>query len=80
MAISYRDLTRAERKCLTALYMPEALADMPGVGMPSIKRLLTLGLIEEAEAPLGADYVKYRRTRAGDAVRDEMWQANALVR
>ena len=80
MTLSYRDLTVPERRCLAALYLPEPLSNLPHVGQKSIDRLLQLGLIEEAEAPLGSAETYYRRTDAGLAMHDQMWRDNAIPR
>ena len=80
MAVSYRDLTVPERRCLGALYMAEPIANLPRVGRKSIERLLQLDLIEEADAPLGSDETYYRRSAAGNAVHEEMWRDNAIPR
>lgn len=80
MPILFHDLTRAERVCLDKLYMDEPLNNLPGVGLPSIKNLINLGLIEESpDTPYGAD-AYYRRTPEGVRVWEEMWAAGRLPR
>jgi len=80
MPVSIMDLNGPERRCLLELYMPEPLNNLPGVGMPTIRKLVAYGLIEESpETPYGAD-VHYRRTAEGARVWKEMWAAGRLPR
>lgn len=75
MPVSIMDLNGPERRCLLALYMPEPLDNLPGVGRTSIDRLVSLGLIEEEpETPLNAA-VHYRRTDEGTRIREELMAA-----
>jgi len=68
MTISCRLLSVPERRCIGALYLPEPLENLPGVGKRSIDRLLQLGLIEETKGPRGSHGPYYRRTDAGNDV------------
>jgi hypothetical protein len=78
MAITFWDLTVPERRCIAALYMDEPLSNMPGVGQPTVDRLIQLGLIEESpNTPFGAD-MHYRRTVEGDGIHEAMWRANRI--
>ena len=80
MTLSCRLLSVPERRCLGALYLPEPLANLRGVGKPSIARLLQLGLIEETKPPRGSFETYYRRTQAGNEVYEQMWQRGAVPR
>lgn len=80
MPISFRELNRAEQVCLDRLYMDEPFNNLPGVGMPTIRKLIAWGLIEESpETPYGAD-VHYRRTSEGTRVWEGMHGAGRLPR
>lgn len=80
MTISCRLLSVPERRCIGALHLPESLANLSGVGKPSVDRLLQLGLIEETKGPRGSSKPYYRRTQAGNDVFEEMWRRGAIPR
>ncbi|SEP20182.1 hypothetical protein SAMN05444123_11028 [Rhodopseudomonas pseudopalustris] len=80
MAITFWDLTVPERRCLDRLSMDEPLSNMPGVGQPSVDRLIQFGLVEKSpNTPFVAD-MHYRRTVEGDQVYEKMWRANRIPR
>ena len=71
-------LTVPERRCLAQLSMDEPLANMPGVGVKSIQRLMKLGRIEELpNTPIGGDR-RYRRTDKGKRTYEAMLSANRI--
>lgn len=80
MTISPWDLSVPERRCIGRLCLiAEPPANLPGVGMQTITKLMNLGLVEIAPPEPNTD-VHYKLTDAGDVLHEELWKMNRIPR
>jgi hypothetical protein len=80
MNLSPWDLNVAERRCIGRLCLiSETLSSLPGVGMPTINKLIKYGLVETDPPEPNTD-VHYKLTEAGEKMHEQLWKMNRIPR